>query len=85
MPKASLSFRFYVESALALVGTALFVLTLVWNDWIEIVLHVDPDAGNGSAELLLSVALLAIAAVSVWMARTEWRRSAQEKAVSTQS
>jgi hypothetical protein len=85
MPKTSLSFRFYVESALALVGTALFVLTLVWNDWIEIVLHVDPDAGNGSAELLLSVALLAIAAVSVWMARTEWRRSAQEKAVSTQS
>jgi hypothetical protein len=85
MHKTSLSFRFYVESALALVGAALFVLTLVWNDWIEIVFHVDPDAGNGSAELLLSVALLAIAGVSAWMARTEWRRSGQVKAVSTQS
>jgi hypothetical protein len=85
MRRGSLLLRFYVESALALVGAVLLVLTLVWNEWIEIVFHLDPDAGNGSAEFLLSVALLAIAGVSAWMARTEWRRSGQVKAVPTQS
>jgi hypothetical protein len=82
MRPSSLSFRFYLEAAVGLAGVALFVVTLFWNQWIEIVFNVDPDAGNGSAEILVSVALLVIAAVSWWMARTEWRRLGQPKALS---
>jgi len=83
-PSSSLSFRFYLEAAVGLAGVALFGLTLFWNDWIEIVFHVDPDAGNGSAELVVSSALIVIAVVSWWMARTEWRRLGQTKSVSGQ-
>ena len=70
-----LPLRFYLESALALGGLALTIVTLIWNEWIELVFHVDPDAGNGSAETVACFALLAVAAVSSWLARTEWRRA----------
>jgi hypothetical protein len=79
MMRSPLSLRFYVESAVGLAGLVLFAVTLVWNDWIEMVFHVDPDAGNGSAELLVCVVLLAIAGVSALLARTEWRRSYQAR------
>jgi hypothetical protein len=82
MRASSLSFRFYLESAVGLAGVVLFVVTLFWNDWIEIVFHVDPDAGNGAAEFLVSAVLIVIAGVSWWMARTEWRRLGQTKALS---
>jgi hypothetical protein len=66
--------RFYLEVALGAAGLALFAVTLVWNAWIEIVFHVDPDAGNGSLEFLVCFMLLTAAAWSFWLARTEWRR-----------
>jgi len=84
MRASSLSWRFYLESAVGLAGLALLVVTLFWNDWIEIVFHVDPDAGNGSAELLVSVALIVIAAVSGWLARTEWRRLGRDGTLARQ-
>ena len=65
--------RLYLELVLGSVGLVLFGLTLVWKDWIEIVLHVDPDAGNGAAEFLVCAVLLALAATCWWLARTEWR------------
>jgi hypothetical protein len=70
----SLDWRFYLEVALGAVGLVLFGLTLVWNDWIEIVFSVSPDEGNGSAEYLVCTGLLALAAGCGWLARTEWRR-----------
>ena len=69
----ALGWRFYFEVLLGSAGLLLFVLTLVWKDWIEIVLHVDPDEGNGAAEFLVCAVLLALAAVCWWLARTEWR------------
>lgn len=30
-----------------------FVLTLVWEDWIDVVCHVDPDGSSGAAELVI--------------------------------
>jgi hypothetical protein len=45
----------------------------VWNEWIEIVFRVDPDEGNGAAEYLVCFVLLAVAAGSWWLARTQWR------------
>ena len=73
--KPHLRQRFWIESALSIASAALFVITLLWKDWIEIVLRVDPDAGSGALEW-------AIVAVAVWstlgfaaLARSEWRRA----------
>jgi hypothetical protein len=68
--------RFYVELILAAAALIVALVTLVWNDWIEIVFKVDPDAGNGSLEKAIVVALIAAAILAAWLARTEWRRAA---------
>lgn len=75
MQERSVRRRFYLEVVLGLAGLVLFVVTLAWKDWIELVFRVDPDAGNGSLEFLVCFALLAAAAWSFWLARTEWRRA----------
>jgi hypothetical protein len=65
--------RFWLEVALAGVAAILFVLTLVWHDWIE-AFGIEPDGGNGSLEWVV-VALFAVAAlVCAALARSEWRR-----------
>ena len=66
--------RFYFEVVLGASSALLLLVTLIWKDWIEIVFRVDPDAGNGSLEFFVCFALLAAAAASSWLARTEWRR-----------
>ena len=69
----ALGWWFYLEVVLGSLGLLLFVLTLVWKDWIELVFRIDPDEGNGAVEYLVAFVLLAIVAVSGWLARTEWR------------
>jgi hypothetical protein len=65
--------RFWLELALAGVAAILFVLTLVWHDWIE-AFGIEPDGGNGSLEWII-VAVFAVAAlVCGALARAEWRR-----------
>ena len=76
----ALSWWFYLEGVLGSLGVLLFVLTLVWKDWIELVFRIDPDEGNGAAEYLVVFALLAIVATSCWLARTEWRAARQRVA-----
>lgn len=67
--------RFWAETALASVTAVLLLLTLVTREWIELVLGVDPDGGDGTLEWTV-VGILAIAcAASVAAARAEWRRS----------
>ncbi len=68
--------RFWVETALALVTGILFLLTLVWKDWIERVVNVDPDAHNGSVEWVIVVVSLALTVTAAALARQEWRRRA---------
>ena len=75
MQTSTLRRRFYWEITLGIAGILLFVLTLVWRDWIELVFHLDPDAGNGAVEYLTCAVLLGAVAVSGWLARTEWRRA----------
>jgi hypothetical protein len=66
--------RFYVETALGTLTFLLLALTVVSSEWIEALLGVDPDHGNGSAEWLV-VGLLAVATVAlVVAARAEYRR-----------
>jgi disulfide bond formation protein DsbB len=73
--RRSLRPRFWVESTLGAISAILFLITLVWSDWIELVFKVDPDRGNGSLEWAI-VAVLAVAAICVaLLARAEWRRA----------
>jgi hypothetical protein len=73
--QGALGAAWYVETLLSGAALVLALLTLAWNDWIELVFKVDPDAGNGSLEKALVAVLLVTAVVSGWLARTEWRRS----------
>jgi hypothetical protein len=67
--------RFWVELALAVASAALLVLTLVWNDWVELVFHVDPDAGSGALEWSIIIGLLCAALALAALVRVEWRRA----------
>ena len=69
--------RFWVETATASVCAALCLLTILWNDWIEIVFQVDPDQHGGSLEWLIVAASSAGAVTLVALARNEWRRPAE--------
>ncbi len=66
---------FWLETGMATMTAILFVITLVWRDWIEIVFGVDPDKGNGSLEWLIVGALLVVTLVLFTLAGFEWRRA----------
>ena len=63
--------RLRIERALALASGLLFALTLVWKDWIELVFHVDPDRGNGTLEVAVALAFLALTIAFGALARRE--------------
>ena len=66
--------RFGLGLAAGLIFTALFVLTWLWPDWIELTLGAEPDAGNGETEWSI-VIVLGLAALAAWaFAGWEWRR-----------
>jgi hypothetical protein len=68
--------RFWIEAVLAALTGFLFLLTLVWRDWIERVFKIDPDGGDGSLEWAI-VGLLCAASITLsLMARAQWRRRA---------
>lgn len=69
-----LSTRFWTESALSMVSTALLIVTLVWRTWIESVFGVDPDAAGGTAEWVITGVVLAMTVSSIYLARREWLR-----------
>ncbi len=73
-PKLEAQFR--IEAALAAIGGLLFVLTLVWRDWIEATTGYNPDRHSGSAEWAIVAALLAITITCALLARTHWKRLA---------
>jgi hypothetical protein len=73
---AKLPVRFWIQFALSVTSGALFVVTLIWREWIELVTGLDPDGGNGSAEWFIvgvsAVATILFAGLS-WH---DWRRVA---------
>lgn len=71
----SLRRRFWLESILGSITGVIAVVTLLWHDWIEAVFGVDPDKGNGSAEWVVVLILLALTAMLAIAARLEWRRA----------
>ena len=67
--------RFWVESILASVTAVLFIVTLFWHEWIELLFGVEPDGGDGSLEWLIFGGLAAITVVFAVLARADWRRA----------
>jgi hypothetical protein len=66
--------RLGIEVALAAISLAIFVATLAWPEWIEMVFGVDPDQGDGSIEWLIMAVTAGLALVSILFARSDWRR-----------
>ncbi len=62
--------RYRLEVIGAAVTGVATVITAIVPDWIEEVLHVDPDAGNGSLEWLI---VLALALGTVTLSALAWR------------
>ncbi len=60
---------------MVIVTSIVFVFTLVQRDWIEIVIGVDPDQGNGTLEWLIVGALLVVTITLFTLASYEWRRA----------
>lgn len=65
--------RFWIEASLAATTGFLAALTVVWRDWIEAVLHVDPDRHSGSLEWLIVAALVVVTCTLAVAARAAWR------------
>jgi hypothetical protein len=63
-----------IEAVLAAVTGTLGIITIFWHDWIEILTGWDPDHGNGGAEAVLIVALLAVSVTCAVLARRAYRR-----------
>jgi len=65
--------RFGVETAIAVCGGALGILSAVWHYWIEGLTGWDPDHHNGSAEWLIVAVLLVVAVAMGALARRDWK------------
>jgi hypothetical protein len=73
--RSGLRHRFWLESILGAATGLVAIITLFWHDWIEVMFGIDPDRGNGSAEWLVVVVLLAVTVALAAGARHEWRRA----------
>jgi len=73
--KRQVRLRMWLETILASTTGVLFLITLVWRDWIERVFGIEPDGGNGSLEWLIVGGLLVATITLFVLARVEWQRS----------
>ncbi|TJZ59167.1 ABC transporter permease [Streptomyces piniterrae] len=67
--------RFWVEIALGTLSGLLFLVTLIWHDWIELIFGVEPDAGSGALEWLIVAVTALVTVLCALGARMEWRRT----------
>lgn len=67
--------RRWISTVLAAIATVLFVLSLVWPQWIEGVFEASPDGGDGSFEVLSSVFFGVLAAAAATDATIAWRKA----------
>ena len=64
--------RWRLELALAGFFVILAVLTAVTPAWIEVIFHIEPDAGNGSLEWALVAGFGALAAIAAIMGQRHY-------------
>jgi hypothetical protein len=75
--KGRTSSLFRLKVGLAAMSGVLFIVTLVWREWIEFVLHVNPDGGNGLLEWVIVAALFTAGIGFGCLAVVELRRPAR--------
>jgi hypothetical protein len=73
MKRRPLRRRFWVELCAAVTALLLLAAWIVNPTWIESATGLDPDAGSGAVEWLLTVLAAAVAAGSSLLARAEVR------------
>ncbi len=73
--KSQFNIRFRMTVAGALATLLLAIITLVWQNWIEIVFRVDPDHGNGSFEHWVVGVAAALCLTSLLLGTREWKRA----------
>lgn len=73
MNRGSLRPRFWLEVALAILTAATAIATIVWGDWIELVFGIEPDEGNGTLELGVTLTIAVVSAILAMAARADWR------------
>jgi hypothetical protein len=59
----------------ALSSMVLAFVTVLWNDWIELVFRIDPDNSSGVLEWLIVAVLFTMAIAFLSLARYEWHKS----------
>jgi hypothetical protein len=75
MNRRSMRPRFWLEVALAILTAAAAIATIVWPEWIELVFGIEPDEGNGTLELGVTLTIAIVSAILAMAARTDWRRA----------
>jgi hypothetical protein len=73
--RKALTWRFWLETGVAIATGILLVITLVRRDWIEVVFGIDPDNSSGTLEWLILAALLVVTITLFTLASYEWRRT----------
>lgn len=73
--KKQVKWFFWLEMGIASFTGILFIITLIWRDWIEIVFQIDPDQGSGSLERIIVGGLLVVTLGLFALAGYEWRRA----------
>jgi len=63
------------RGALSGLSALLAVTTLLWHDWIEVVLRVDPDSGSGALEWAVVGACAATSVAFAALAHREARKA----------
>lgn len=81
--KSPSSIRFWVEAGLSVSCGFLFLLTLLWRDWIEAVTGFDPDHHSGFLEWNIVAALAAASVLCGLMARAEWRERKRRRRIAS--
>lgn len=71
--------RLRIEMVLAAISAALCVLTLVFPEWIEALTGLEPDAGSGALEWIITGVFLVGAVVAAVLARRDYRRLALDR------
>jgi len=69
---------FWIEMVVAVVNIGLLTFTLLWPQWIELLFHIDPDAGSGVLEWSILATTLVVSIVCLILMRVEWRRMARQ-------
>lgn len=65
--------RLWIETGACALSGLVFLLTVAWPDWIELVFGFDPDRSSGALEWGVVLAAAASTTAFLLLARRDWR------------